>query len=54
KSIGLSMPTALIKTSNKYIEFPLYLVGAIGEYYGIAHGFSSRELLLNFLGRMFE
>ncbi|WP_016673571.1 DUF2002 family protein, partial [Yersinia pestis] len=34
--------------------FPLYLVGAIGEYYGIAHGFSSRELLLNFLGRMFE
>ncbi|WP_157790644.1 DUF2002 family protein, partial [Yersinia pestis] len=26
----------------------------IGEYYGIAHGFSSRELLLNFLGRMFE
>lgn len=53
KNFKSSMPTALIQTSNKYIEFPIYLAGASEECYGIAYGFSSRQMLLNFLDSLY-
>ncbi|CNI19556.1 Protein of uncharacterised function (DUF2002) [Yersinia aldovae] len=54
KSLLFATPTATIRISDKYVAFPLYLASEKEERYGIAHGFSSRELLLRYLNSMFQ
>ncbi|AJJ17661.1 MULTISPECIES: DUF2002 family protein [Yersinia] len=53
KSLLFATPTATIRISDKYVEFPLYLAGEADDRYGIAHGFSSREMLLRYLNSMY-
>ncbi|AJI85067.1 DUF2002 family protein [Yersinia enterocolitica] len=53
KSLLFATPTATLRISDKYLEFPLYLAGETEDRYGIAHGFSSREMLLRYLNSMF-
>lgn len=54
RSLLFATPTAPIRISDKYHEFPLYLAGEAEERYGISHGFSSRELLQRYLNSMFQ
>ncbi|EKN4696391.1 YgaC family protein [Yersinia ruckeri] len=54
KSLLFATPTAVIRVSDKYLEFPLYLAGEVEGHYGICHGFSSRMLLQRYLHSIFK
>jgi hypothetical protein len=54
RSIHFAIPTAPVRTSEQYLEFPLDLSSdAPTMRYGIPHGFSSREALSRFLYGMY-
>ncbi|MEG3134597.1 DUF2002 family protein [Rouxiella sp. T17] len=47
-------PTASFRSSDVYTQFPLDLESETATYYGICHGFSSRQLLSNYLDNVFR
>jgi len=47
-------PTSSFRSSHLYTEFPLDLESETTAYYGIGHGFSSRQLLANYLENVFK
>ncbi|GLR10382.1 hypothetical protein COO59_12605 [Mixta theicola] len=54
KSLNYADPASDIKTCDHYTRFPVYLVGATQDHYGIPHGFSSRAALERYLQSMFD
>jgi len=55
KSLHFATPTASVRSSEQYQEFPLDLTAEnLSLRYGIPHGFSSREALSRYLNSMFQ
>jgi hypothetical protein len=54
RSERFAEPTASFRSSGVYTQFPLDLESEVTAYYGICHGFSSRQLLANYLENVFR
>ncbi|PLR36730.1 hypothetical protein CYR55_11000 [Chimaeribacter californicus] len=53
-SLRFAQPTSEMRTSQHYTEFPRDPSGGGDLYYGIPHGFSSRQLLASYLENVFK
>lgn len=53
KSRYFAEPSSESKTSDHYVQFPIYLGAEEHEHYGIPHGFSSRIALQRYLKSLF-
>lgn len=54
RSERFAEPTSAFRSSQVYTQFPLDLESETAAYYGICHGFSSRQLLSNYLDNVFR